>query len=391
MPPPTPRSRQPEPPFAGKSGHLACPDKLIQVLRPAPPSAGAAAAKPGLARPGDYPAQSRSASTEPNGIDLGLRYPRKIRLGWNGIFRHQRSGWAYALRSLQPLHAPNGVLFDDFVEKRFARGGHNGDGRNAAMPYREPWVGVVHNPPDVPEWFNINQQAPQSILRREQWLESLPSCRGLFTLSKYLRDWLSSRVPVPVENLLHPTGPPHLYFDSSRYKANQDKKLVQVGWWLRRFHSLYMVPTTRLRKILLQIGEPWVEPVLRAELDFVPDISQFNTVCQLAYLSNEQYDILLSQNLVFLDLYDSSANNALIECIVRGSPVIVNRLKAVVEYLGEDYPLYFENLTEAAQMAEDEDLVLSAHQCLMDNPLRKKLAGDYFLKSVAESDIYRAL
>lgn len=42
-------------------------------------------------------------------------------------------------------------------------------------------------------------------------------------------------------------------------------------------------------------------------------------------------------------------------------------------------------------MAEDEDLVLNAHQCLMDNPLRKKLAGDYFLKSVAESDIYRAL
>ena len=72
-------------------------------------------------------------------------------------------------------------------------------------------------------------------------------------------------------------------------------------------------------------------------------------------------------------------------------PVIVNRLSAVVEYLGEDYPLYFEDLAEVAQMAEDEDLVLAAHQCLMDNPLRKKLTGDYFLKSVAESDIYRAL
>lgn len=164
-----------------------------------------------------------------------------------------------------------------------------------------------------------------------------------------------------------------------------------MGWWLRRFHSLYIVPTTRLRKILLQIGEPWAEPALRAELDFVPEIFRLNNVCQLKYLDNEQYDILPSQNLVFLDLYDSSANNALIECIVRGSPVIVNRLKAVVEYLGEDYPLYFENLTEAAQMAEDENLVLSAHQCLMDNPLRKKLAGDYFLKSVAESNIYRAL
>lgn len=29
--------------------------------------------------------------------------------------------------------------------------------------------------------------------------DHLESCRGLFALSKYLRDWLSARVPVPVE------------------------------------------------------------------------------------------------------------------------------------------------------------------------------------------------
>ena len=48
-------------------------------------------------------------------------------------------------------------------------------------------------------------------------------------------------------------------------------------------------------------------------------------------LSNEDYDILLSENIVFLDLYDSSANNAVIECIARATPLLVNNLVWVIK------------------------------------------------------------
>ena len=58
------------------------------------------------------------------------------------------------------------------------------------------------------------------------------------------------------------------------------------------------------------------------------------------------YDILLSNNIVFIHLIDASANNTIIECIIRNTPIIVNRLDAVVEYLGVDYPLYYNNLNE---------------------------------------------
>ena len=58
-------------------------------------------------------------------------------------------------------------------------------------------------------------------------------------------------------------------------------------------------------------------------------------------LSNEDYDELLSENIVFLNLVDASAVNTVIECIMRNTPILVNRHPAVVEMLGERYPLYY--------------------------------------------------
>src|SRR5262245_52319170 len=110
----------------------------------------------------------------------GSGHQRKIAIAWNGASPHHRSGWKYALNGLLPLHHRDGVVFDDFIERKFAWG-------NDDQPYREPWVGVVHNPPGVPEWFNVNGQAPQTVLATAQWRASLPYCQGLFTLSEYLR------------------------------------------------------------------------------------------------------------------------------------------------------------------------------------------------------------
>jgi hypothetical protein len=129
----------------------------------------------------------------------------------------------------------------------------------------------------------------------------------------------------------------------------------------------------------------------QAELDLVPPRLRHQNVLHLPFLDNIEYDRLLAENIVFLDLYDSSANNALVECIVRGTPVVVNRLPAVMEYLGPDYPLYFDDLDEAGAKAEDDRLVLAAHRYLMAHSVRARLSGRHFLKSIAESRIYRAL
>ena len=111
----------------------------------------------------------------------------------------------------------------------------------------------------------------------------------------------------------------------------------------------------------------------------------------LGFLDNDAYDELLSKNLVFLHLYDNSATNTIVECIVRATPCLVNRLPAVEEYLGPDYPFYFDTLEEAAEKAESMDAVQSAHRYLLEWPVSKQLSAAHFRDSFARSPIYDAL
>jgi hypothetical protein len=69
---------------------------------------------------------------------------------------------------------------------------------------------------------------------------------------------------------------------------------------------------------------------------------KINEVEIIEKVSNEEYDNILSKNIVFLNLIEPSAVNTIIECIIRNTPVIVNKHPAVVELLGEEYPLYYD-------------------------------------------------
>ena len=56
-----------------------------------------------------------------------------------------------------------------------------------------------------------------------------------------------------------------------------------------------------------------------------------------------------------------------------------------------DYPFYFSTLEEAARMAGDTELIAQTHDYLKNAPIWERLTHEYFLKSFAESDIYRGL
>ena len=95
------------------------------------------------------------------------------------------------------------------------------------------------------------------------------------------------------------------------------------------------------------------------------------------YVRNfKEYDELLEKNIAFIDLYDSAANNTVLECIVRNTPLIVNRTPGVVEYLGEDYPLYFDNLEEVDSLLDLEKLK-SGHEYLK-NMYKEDITMEHF-------------
>lgn len=337
---------------------------------------------------------------------------------------HHRSGWRYAIEALHSLHHRNGVRCEGFLEDLFAwqhprSGVRPGPELLAALrtqayetrltseerhviPLREPWVGFLHNPPGMPVWFH-SDESPQTILSKPVWRESLPHCVGLFTLSEYAAEWLRKETGKPVSAVLHPTETPALCFDFDRFLANPHKLIVQVGWWLRRLGAIDRLPLrsgnplgyTKLRLIPRFFPGSAVYLSDRREQDFTrhrrPSPDYAANTQERAHVPNDEYDRLLSENIIFVDLLDASANNAVIECLVRATPILVNRLPAVEEYLGAEYPLYFRDLDDAAAMALDVPRLRAAHLYLQECPTRTKLDGDSFRRAVEDSEVYRLL
>ena len=90
-------------------------------------------------------------------------------------------------------------------------------------------------------------------------------------------------------------------------------------------------------------------------------------------------------------LSKNSANNAVIECIARGTPLLINKQPATVEYLGEEYPFYFDNLEEASKKSKDYVLIEKTHHYLMTFDKRKQITIEYFKDQLINSTIYKDL
>jgi hypothetical protein len=132
--------------------------------------------------------------------------------------------------------------------------------------------------------------------------------------------------------------------------------------------------------LLLQTGSVAISNSLRDEL-----VSIINDVTVISRIDNDGYDNLLTSSVISIHLKDASAVNTINECVVRNTPICVNPLPAVVEILGEDYPLYVKlgdslNITQAK--------ITEAHAYLQNLP-KNKLTIEYFIESLLTSIIGR--
>jgi hypothetical protein len=99
-----------------------------------------------------------------------------------------------------------------------------------------------------------------------------------------------------------------------------------------------------------------------------PDV-QRTRVEVVRRLDDMAYDRLLAESVVTTELFGAAANNLVVECMVRGTPLIVNRVPAVEEYLGGNYPLYFGEVSEIASLLEPDRLVAASRHLLARSEL----------------------
>ncbi len=345
-----------------------------------------------------------------------------------------RSGWSYVIGGLQHLetlntHKPSQLMVDTCLERTFLWG-LDVTKASKVVPYKKPWTGFVHHT------FNstYSKHNCDVLINTPEFIESLLYCKCIFTLSEYLAQQMRQAlrekgvVSVPVLTLTHPTEIVSNNFEMEHFIKNQQRKVINIGAWYRNPWAIYELPIysdnhLKIQKCALKGKEmdnyfrpPWLfekmfsilkeynliyneheHLISRCEND-----STNNTLCRppivnkylegmldslyksdksvevLEFLSDKEYDSLLSENLVFLNLVDCSAVNTIIECIVRNTPVIVNRHPALEEVLGTEYPGFYNNLYEAASYITDLNKINAIYEYMKD--LDKEIFTlDFFL------------
>ncbi len=312
-----------------------------------------------------------------------------------------RSGWSYVLSHLMNLDAcrlgrRSTLLLDTYVDRTFHWGLETLQSIGAT-PYTTPWIGIIHHTFDTTHSdFNCKR-----LFENPVFLRALRHCRGLVALSDYLAAQIKEALAlascfqrVPVTTIYHPTQTVSTRFSWAAYVRNPDRKLVQIGAWLRRPYSIYALRLSKRSKIRkaalrgknmdayfppsgLEVALGGLTPEWAGDVaytccgvsrggttsnKFVDGLlhavsESIGSVEVMGPLDDEAYDDLLSKNVVFLDLVDCSAVNTVIECIVRDTPVVVNRHPALEEVLGKSYPGFYSD-------AQEQVPRLLTHACL---------------------------
>ena len=96
---------------------------------------------------------------------------------------------------------------------------------------------------------------------------------------------------------------------------------------------------------------------------------------RLLKFDENNYNKIFNNNIIYLNLYNSTCNNVVLECIKSNCPILINRLKSLEDYLGEEYP--YDTHEEAERKCNDLKLIYRTHIYL------KNL--DKSLKSIIEA------
>ncbi len=252
-----------------------------------------------------------------------------------------RSGWRYVVDNINNIATSNknAIKLDLYVDRTFHWCLEDMINEQVSiLPYKTPWIGFIHHTMYKDEGnYNCIE-----LLKNKYFIDSLEKCNGLIFLSKYLKDNFEklasiNNIKLPkLFTLYHPTETVNKLWHYKLWKGD----VIQIGSWMRDMNAINELNYNK-KHILIgkQIEHKYI----------CNNHNQYNKnlfINIINYVNNDEYDDILASYVVFLKLYDASAVNTLIECIVRNTPIIINKLPAVVEYLGENYPLYYNNIDE---------------------------------------------
>ncbi|MEO0445422.1 MAG: hypothetical protein AAF191_05030 [Verrucomicrobiota bacterium] len=289
-----------------------------------------------------------------------------------------RTGWISIVDALDKKFGgkkPPG--FEDFIEAAFVWKPAE------ALRYTtgEPWAGIAHNPRgDHPVVAALNLQ-PWNWIRGAAFRAARRSLQNLIVLSDHHANQLRANgFAKPITVILHPTTLDHEQWSEEEWITG-GRRLLSVGQWLRNTEILHQ----------LDYPDGFSPEILRKGGDnFTTHNQRYLGQCknpevkETSRLAGEDYDRRLASSVMVTEVYDASANNAVIESIARATPHLINRHPGPAQYLGEDYPLFWDRKEQIIPMAQDRVRIKEAHDYLSERRLSPWLSLDHFAGSVSE-------
>jgi FkbM family methyltransferase len=241
----------------------------------------------------------------------------------------------------------------------------------ASLPARQAWLGLLASPNRLPEW--ATRTTAYRTLSQPYDLSHVnaaaqQACQGIVVFSADHASLLN-RSNVPIVAASHPLPPVSVHWSAEGFAANPQRAIVQYGWWLMRTQALHLLPKSPYRKLWVRASSPALDEVVAAEREADRASRPFIELSRSAIDELELQAVpnvrnLLCSNIAFAHFLDASAPAWLMSCIAHHTPMLVNPLPAVREYLGADYPLYYYFYEDAVEKALDEGRVLAAHEHL---------------------------
>lgn len=289
-----------------------------------------------------------------------------------------RAGWPTVVEALKarchsgsPDHT---VLLDDFVEQSI------GDGK---LDHREPWVGIFHHPRGGDHPNPNRSTLPQNFLARTDLKPVFSRLKMAIALSIDLADLLADLLPgVTIRVLRHsvPISANIPQFDPERLHDGK-LRVVQSGTYMRDIRAIHRIPASdkwdRLRTWIPKYYEPFDHLLSSGHEPEHPG------VIDIPKLTDVAYDSMLSRSVVFVNYYDASASNTVLECIQRATPIVINRLPAHEEYLRSDYPGFYTDLDQVSYMLSDRSRLFAMHEHLLKQQ-PTLMATHHFADAVSE-------
>jgi hypothetical protein len=260
--------------------------------------------------------------------------------------------------------------------------------KNNTNPINELWYGIIHNP------FNWENYTPwddkTTLFDINSFIISLNFCKILFVMNEtqiiYIKQFLKSKGfdNIIVASLIHPINELTYTFNYDEYILNKNKTIYSIGNWLRKQYPIFKLKCSdKFNKAIM----PFTKRT-ELELEYYTKLDnifltkdEINTVNKLEYVSTQNYHKIFENNLVFLDVYLTTINNTILECIISNTPIILNRKQEYINLIGGDYPLFFDNIDEINSFIETDNNILKAHKYLK-NIDKTKFSMNFFKQTL---------